>query len=104
MPVDDFIHMLLSFPLPIDKSTRELISDSVYASSRTLDGRHFADAFADKRQADAKAIKAGKVVPAAPVVPAQKPVSFTDAIKFVPNKPVEPNFKIVTKKQTKGKK
>lgn len=107
LTVDDFVQMLLSFPVPIDKATRELISDSVYSSSRTLDGRHFADAFADKRLADSRSIKAGKATPAPSAAVAatpSKPGSFTEAIKFVPNRPQEPNFKIVTKKKQDKKK
>lgn len=108
LAVDDFISMLLSFPVPLDKSVRELVSDSVYSASRTLDGRHFADAFADKRLADTKAIKAGKAQPAATglgsiAAAAPKQPSAADVLKFVPApKGPEQNFKIVTK--SKGKK
>lgn len=109
IPVDDFIQMLLSFPVPLDKSTRELISDSVYASSRTLDGRYFTDAFADKRLADTKAIKLGKSVPVslasyfATSSSSSTGKSMADAIKFIPaQKGPELNFKVVTK--SKGKK
>lgn len=99
--------MLLSFPVPLDKSTRELISDSVYASSRTLDGRYFSDAFADKRLADTKAIKLGKQVPVSVAsflgLSASKP-SMADAIKFIPaQKGPELNFKVVTKSKGKRK-
>ena len=102
--VNDFVQMLLSFPVPIDRSTRELIADSVYSSSRTLDGRYFADAFADKRAADVKAIRTGKSTPAV-IDPAPKVKSMADAIKFVapPISPT-PEFKIVTKSKGKGKK
>lgn len=105
--------MLLSFPVPLDKSVRELVSDSVYSASRTLDGRHFADAFADKRAADTKAIKAGKIQPAASglgsiasnaaaAAQAKQP-SMAEALKFIPApKGPELNFKVVTK--SKGKK
>lgn len=103
--------MLLSFPVPLDKSTRELISDSVYASSRTLDGRHFSDAFADKRLADTKSIKMGKATPVSAAaylssmttLPSSSRGNMADAIKFIPaQKQPEMNFKVVTK--TKGKK
>lgn len=104
IPADDFITMLLSFPVPIDKSTRELISEMVYSSSRTLDGRYIADAFADRRTADIKAIKSGKA--ALPVKEQPREVkipSMADAVKFVPAPQKQPdNFKIVTK--SKGKK
>ena len=94
--------MLLSFPVPIDKGTKELIADSVYSSSRTLDGRHFAEAFADKRTSDLRAIKAGKVAIASAIVP-QKSKSMADAIKFVPAQQPLSDFKIV-KPKGKGKK
>ncbi|OCF39763.1 hypothetical protein I317_06425 [Kwoniella heveanensis CBS 569] len=55
--LDDFIQVLLSFPIDIPASTRaetlEIISDSVYANSSTLDGRRFAQEFYAKRKADA---------------------------------------------------
>ena len=83
-----------------------MISDSVYSSSLTLDGRYFADAFADKRAADLKAIKNGKAAPAAswPAPAAVKPASFTEAIKSVPQKVAVENFKVVSKKPGKAKK
>ena len=105
--------MLLSFPVPLDKSVRELVSDSVYGASRTLDGRHFADAFADKRLADTKAIKAGTIKPAASglgsiasnaAAQAKQP-SMAEALKFIPApKGPELNFKVVTKSKGKKKK
>lgn len=112
--------MLLSFPVPLDKSVRELISDSVYSSSRTLDGRHFADAFADRRQADVRAMKAaaangatsttsssfGTPSKATALSSAQPKVfSMADAIRSTPAPKKEPeNFKIVTKSKGKGRK
>jgi PERQ amino acid-rich with GYF domain-containing protein len=64
--------MLLTFPVEPGASSRadqlEIISDSVYANSSTLDGRRFAQEFYTKRKADAQnrlaapnAIKAGTV-------------------------------------------
>lgn len=117
--------MLLSFPVPLDKSVRELISDSVYSSSRTLDGRHFADAFADRRQADAKAMmKLGSAAAAgggattsadhtgftasskaASSAHQPKVFSMADALRSSPVAKKEPeNFKIVTKSKGKGRK
>lgn len=55
--------MLLTFPLNPDPIVMEIISDSVYANSSTLDGRRFAQEFVAKRKADAKAQKAGIVAP-----------------------------------------
>nr|XP_019009814.1 uncharacterized protein I206_05374 [Kwoniella pini CBS 10737]OCF48595.1 hypothetical protein I206_05374 [Kwoniella pini CBS 10737] len=57
--VDDFINnVLLSFPIDIPQSQRsetlEIISDSVYANSSTLDGRRFAQDFYNKRKLDSQ--------------------------------------------------
>ncbi|KAG0260797.1 hypothetical protein DFQ27_003315 [Actinomortierella ambigua] len=51
--LDDFIQMLLSFPLNPDPMTVEIIQDSIYANSKSLDGRRFADEFIRRRKADA---------------------------------------------------
>jgi PERQ amino acid-rich with GYF domain-containing protein len=56
--VDEFIQMLLTFPVEPGNAARadqlEIISDSVYANSSTLDGRRFAQEFYTKRKADAQ--------------------------------------------------
>lgn len=52
------MQMLLSFPLDPSPTVVEIISDSVYASSSTLDGRRFASEFVAKRKADAANAKA----------------------------------------------
>jgi PERQ amino acid-rich with GYF domain-containing protein len=44
--------MLLSFPLDASADVLEIISDSVYANSSTLDGRRFANDFATRRKND----------------------------------------------------
>ncbi len=50
--------MLLTFPVEPGTASRadqlEIISDSVYANSSTLDGRRFAQEFYTKRKADAQ--------------------------------------------------
>ncbi|ORX93137.1 hypothetical protein K493DRAFT_316136 [Basidiobolus meristosporus CBS 931.73] len=51
--VDEFVQMLLTFPLNPPPATLEIISESVYASSTTLDGRRFAHEFIKKRKIDA---------------------------------------------------
>lgn len=56
--------MLLTFPLNPDSAVMEIISDSVYANSPTLDGRRFAQEFVTRRKTDAKGQKAGTVQPA----------------------------------------
>ncbi|MBW0483813.1 hypothetical protein O181_023528 [Austropuccinia psidii MF-1] len=50
--VDDFVKMLLDFPINPDESVLEIVSDSVYAGSATLDGRRFAKEFNMRRHAD----------------------------------------------------
>ena len=44
-PVDDFVQQLLLLP-----AEAEIISDSVYANSPTLDGRRFAEEFIRRRK------------------------------------------------------
>lgn len=43
--VDDFVQQLLFLP-----AEAEIISDSVYANSQTMDGRHFAEEFIRRRK------------------------------------------------------
>ncbi|CBQ72607.1 conserved hypothetical protein [Sporisorium reilianum SRZ2] len=49
---DDFIDMLLQFPLDPSADVIEIIADTVYANSSTLDGRRFANDFVSKRKMD----------------------------------------------------
>ncbi|KAG0264753.1 hypothetical protein BG011_006183 [Mortierella polycephala] len=49
---EDIIQMLLTLPLN-DPMTVEIIQDSIYASSQSLNGRQFADEFIRRRKADA---------------------------------------------------
>lgn len=51
--VDDFIEMLLSFPLNPSPDVADIIAEAVYANSSTLDGRRFAADFIARRKADA---------------------------------------------------
>ncbi|KAF8759050.1 GYF domain [Rhizoctonia solani] len=55
--VEEFMQMLLSFPLDPSPAVIEIISDSIYANSSTLDGRRFAAEFCQKRKADAAAAR-----------------------------------------------
>jgi len=48
--------MLLTFPLDPPPPTIEIIQDSIYTYSPTLDGRRFADEFVKRRKADASGI------------------------------------------------
>lgn len=94
MTVDDFITMLLQFPVNADASTLEVISDMVYANSPTLDGRRFAETFAVKRKADAGVPVKGRQ-PTVPPAPAIK--TAADALKAAP-KPEPLGFKVIQKK------
>ena len=91
--------MLLSFPLDPDASTMEIISDLIYASSTTLDGRRFAADFVAKRKADATSRPKG-----APAGGAARQVSIADVVKTQP-KPAqnEWGFKVVNKKKKGGR-
>jgi len=51
--VDDFIEMLLSFPLNPSPEVNDIIAEAVYANSSTLNGRQFAADFVARRKADA---------------------------------------------------
>lgn len=51
--MDDFIEMLLSFPLDPSPDVVEIIAESIYAHSSTLDGRRLANDFVAKRKMDA---------------------------------------------------
>ncbi|PWZ01330.1 hypothetical protein BCV70DRAFT_158536 [Testicularia cyperi] len=58
---DDFIEMLMSFPLNPDEEMMAVIADTVYSYSSTLDGRRFAADFVAKRKMDVQASSAGSV-------------------------------------------
>jgi PERQ amino acid-rich with GYF domain-containing protein len=94
--------MLLSFPLDPDSSTIELISDTIYASSATLDGRRFAADFVTRRKADAAAVRGKGTAAAAKTGPA----SIADVVRSQP-KSAQQNewggFKVVNKKKKGGK-
>lgn len=53
--MDEFLSVLLSFPLEPTPSILEIISDSVYSNSSTLDGRRFATEFSARRKLDVNA-------------------------------------------------
>lgn len=99
--VEEIMSMLLSFPLDADSSTLEIISDTIYANSTTLDGRRFAAEFVAKRKADTAARSKGTLDTGKGLF---KPVSIADVVKAVP-KPTQPEwgFKVVNKKKKGGK-
>ncbi|OJT13217.1 GYF domain-containing protein mpd2 [Trametes pubescens] len=98
--LEDITSMLLSFPLDPDQSTVEIISDLIYASSTTLDGRRFAAEFVSKRKVDAAARPKGVTASGS----ASKPLSIADVVKAQP-KPAqnEWGFKVVNKKKKGGR-
>lgn len=100
--VEEIMSMLLSFPLDPDRSTVEIISDTIYANSTTLDGRRFAVEFVAKRKSDAMARLA--CLQGASNGITAKPVSIADVVKTVP-KPSQPEwgFKVVNKKKKGGR-
>ncbi|KAF8311279.1 hypothetical protein DL93DRAFT_1495963 [Clavulina sp. PMI_390] len=57
--VDEFIGMLLDFPVEPDATTTEIISEMVYANSKVLDGRRFVSEFVARRKADVARSRGG---------------------------------------------
>ena len=53
--------MLISFP-PNEGASQEIISDTIYTHSSTLDGRHFAEEFLKRRKALGAALDAATPV------------------------------------------
>ncbi|PIA12895.1 hypothetical protein COEREDRAFT_83833 [Coemansia reversa NRRL 1564] len=61
-----FIEMLLTFPMQAPDATLEIISEQIYAYSKTLNGRAFAEDFAKRRRKDYGAIRNGSSRSASP--------------------------------------
>ena len=93
---DAIVSMLLSFPLDVDPSTSELISDLIYANSATLDGRRFAAEFASRRKADAMRKTSGG---------GGGGTSIADIVKSAPKSSGNEwgGFKVVNKKKKGGR-
>ena len=89
--------MLLSFPLDPDPSTLEIIAETVYGASTTLDGRRFANEFVAKRKVDAAGRMKG-----APGLSNNRPASLADVVKAQPKATPEFNGYKVVKKKGKG--
>lgn len=87
--------MLLSFPLEPDSTTMEIISDTIYSNSTTLDGRRFASEFVAKRKTDVRSKSAsGKA----------KPISIAEVVKASPKTTQQEwGFKVVNKKKKGGR-
>lgn len=99
--VDEFIQMLLTFPVepPQKDEMLEIIAESVYANSSTLDGRRFANNFYTRRKEDAKERLSsnGKSAGGAKVT------SLADIVKTQPKAPGNDfGFKVVKKKGKKN--
>lgn len=95
--------MLLSFPLDPDPSTLEIISETIYANSTTLDGRRFATDFVGRRKTDAASRPRGAGAASAS---AGKPISIADIVKAQPKTPASSEwggFKVVNKKKKAGR-
>jgi hypothetical protein len=103
--VDEFIQVLLSFPLDASSDVLEIISDSVYANSSTLDGRRFANDYAARRKNDV-AVRYPQIFAKGKVISSNKaPVSMAQALANpVQGKPAEWSVKVSGGKKKKGTK
>lgn len=110
--IDDFLEMLLSFPLDPSSDAMEIIAESVYASSSTLDGRRFAADFVAKRKLDAAHRRGPAAVPSLKSsglgnnvvngqVPSSTPRSASDVLRSGPSSDGFGGFKVVKAKGTK---
>lgn len=96
--------MLLSFPLDASADVLEIISDSVYANSSTLDGRRFANDFATRRRNDVAVRYPSIFAKGAVRTAAVKPSSMTSVLATANSQPKQSewNVKVSTKKKQKG--
>ncbi|GAA6064119.1 hypothetical protein JCM10212_004966 [Sporobolomyces blumeae] len=105
VPMDEFIQVLLSFPLDASSDVLEIISDSVYANSSTLDGRRFANDFATRRKADVAARYPQIISRSKLAKVGGAPVSMAQALASQPQaKPQEWSVKVSGGKKKKGAK
>jgi PERQ amino acid-rich with GYF domain-containing protein len=95
--------MLLSFPLDASSDVLEIISDSVYANSSTLDGRRFANEYASRRKTDVAARYPSIVMSKTTIRIGGKPSSMAEALKSQPvAKTPEWSVKVAGGKKKKG--
>lgn len=93
--------MLLSFPLEASADVLEIISDSVYANSSTLDGRRFANDYCSRRKLDVAARYPNIVL--SKTLKNGKPTSMAEALKRQPEvKTPEWAVKVAGGKKKKG--
>lgn len=100
--VEEIAQMLLSFSLDPDPSTVELIAETVYGASTTLDGRRFASEFIAKRKADISSRSRGTTGSSSTN---GKPTSLADVVKSQPKPPQNDfgGYKVVKKKAKGGR-
>lgn len=94
---EEIMSVLLSFPLDVDADTFEIIAETIYASSNTLDGRRFAQDFVSRRKADAASRKGSATT---------GKQSIADVVKLQPKSNQQSEwggFKVVNKKKKGGK-
>lgn len=98
--VGEIVQMFMSFSLDPDPTTIEIIQETIYANSTTLDGRRFAAEFVAKRKADALRNKSGGASGNA----SSKTISIADVVKSTPkSSQPEWGFKVVNKKKKGGR-
>ncbi|KAL5534141.1 hypothetical protein ACEPAG_602 [Sanghuangporus baumii] len=97
---EELAQMLLSFPLDPDKATKEIIAETVYGASTTLNGRDYAEEFVKKRREDVLSRSKGSSGQAAN----GKPASLADVVKAQPKQPQNDfgSFKVVKKKNKRS--
>jgi len=94
--VDEFIQMLLSFPVEASQDTIDLIQEQAYANSTTIDGRRFAADFIARRKLDMQPQSRGSA--------GTGTTSLADVVK-APQKSTQSDwgYKVVKKKGKGGK-
>ncbi|KAL5535617.1 SMY2 [Sanghuangporus sanghuang] len=97
---EEIAQMLLSFPLDPDKATKEIIAETVYGASTTLNGRDYAEEFVKKRKEDVLSRSKGSSGQAAN----GKPASLADVVKAQLKQPQNDfgSFKVVKKKNKRS--
>lgn len=100
--VEEFMQMLLAFPVDPPSATVEIIQDMIYAYSPSLDGRRFADEFVKRRKADALGIPNGSAAISTGFTEvARSGVATAGTFPKVIAPEDSASFKIVTKKGKK---
>ncbi|EJD03862.1 uncharacterized protein FOMMEDRAFT_83784 [Fomitiporia mediterranea MF3/22] len=97
---EEIAQMLLSFPLDPDDTTKELIAETVYGASTTLDGRQFMHEFVSRRKEDALGRSRGGRDQAS----SGKSTSLADVVKTQPKQAQNDfgAFKVVKKKNKRS--